>query len=103
MIKPIKFDDSLRENLIWLDWNDTNAEELNNFVCANFDVANVPHPDEVNLSTICTNYYVTYFCTLRSSTGYATIFTNKDRNIYKSRVGYKTDINGKQIEEVHQL
>ena len=72
--------------LIWLDWNDYTTEELNQLVLSTFDVLNIPkdfYEDKI------TNYFITFFDNPKSSTGYAAIFINKDKTLYKAKIGYE--------------
>ena len=72
--------------LIWLDQNDYTPEELNQLVLSSFDVLNIQkdfYEDKI------TKYFITFFDNPKSSTGYAAIFMNKDKTIYKSKIGYE--------------
>ena len=97
-MKRIKHDDS---NLIWFDYNTISAEELDSVTISNFDITNIPTKEvnnrEWNIKDIVIlpnfvdnlkNYYVTYFKDPLSKTGYSCMCLNKNREIYKSHIGY---------------
>lgn len=95
MNKCIKHGDS---NLIWFDFDNIDLDALENIVVSEFDITNMPStlvgkdllgndrysPNHFELK----NYYVTFFYDKDSRTNYSCSCINKDKRIYKSKLGY---------------
>ncbi len=74
------FDDG---TTIFLDWNKIeNPEDLNKLVLSHFDIINVPYDTLYRVEK--NNYYISFFDSYKSSTGYVVMLTNRDKNIYKT-------------------
>lgn len=73
------FDDSVT---IFLDWNKIeNPEDLNKLVLAGFNIVNVPYENLYKVEK--NNYYISFFMSNKSSTGYIASLINRNKNIYK--------------------
>lgn len=74
------FDDG---TTIFLDWNKIeNPEDLNKLVLSGFDIANVPYESLYKVEK--NNYYISFFKSDKSTTGYIAMLINRDKNIYKT-------------------
>lgn len=74
------FDDGVT---IFLDWNKIeNPEDLNKLVLSGFNIVNVPYESLYKVEK--NNYYISFFSSNKSSTGYIASLINRDKNIYKT-------------------
>lgn len=64
---------------IFLDYEKITDEEINNLSLGSFDIINIP---KKSFDNIITNYYCSFFYSIKSKTGYGAIFVNKDRETY---------------------
>jgi hypothetical protein len=88
MLQRVKFDDSDR---IYFNFEDTSLEELDNSGLSYFDVYNLPYLTYDVNSYRLKNYFLSYFKSSKSNTGYVGMFVHKDKEIFKKLIGYTED------------
>lgn len=88
MLQRVKFDDSER---IYFNFEDTSLEELDNSGLSYFDVYNLPYLTYDMNSYRLKNYFLSYFKSSKSNTGYVGMFVHKDRETFKKLIGYTED------------
>lgn len=77
------FDDGI---MIFLDWNKLSPDDINRMEYGCFDVVNIPKEDYRKMFP---NYYVTFYYSLKSSTGVVGMFIHRNREIFKTTHKYK--------------
>jgi hypothetical protein len=88
MLQRVKLDDSDR---IYFNSEDTSPEELDNSGLSYFDVYNLPYLTYDVNSYRLKNYFLSYFKSSKSNTGYVGMFVHKDKEIFKKLIGYTED------------
>ena len=88
MLKRIKYDDSER---IFFNYEDTSLQELDNSGLSYFDVFNIPYVSYDEFGYRPQNYFLSFYESKNSKTGYVGMFIHKDKEIFKAGIGYKVN------------